>query len=196
MKHADVRRCELAAADLLCRQNFSSIYDLRDMDIRKFSFPVSVEFDSFGGFCEAAGIGRAEITQGGLAEGLSLRHGGKFLVLYNESAPRSRQNWTLAHEAGHILLGHIGEEGAHLEREADCFAASLLCPAVAVHYLAQQYGHPLSPKELQAVFPLSYEAAKRRASELQSAAPIPPSEGEIALLLALFGRFSANGNKR
>ena len=190
MRYADLRRIELTAVDLLGRQNFSSIYDLARMDIRQFSLPVEVGFDSFTGFCETAGIAREQLSRGGTAEGLSLRHGGMYLVLYNELATPCRMNFTLAHEVGHILLGHIGEEGAHLEREADAFAASLLSPAVAVRYLAHQRGKTLTPDELCAVFPISRGAAKRRAKELASVPPVPPSDSEIALLLTLFGRFT------
>jgi Zn-dependent peptidase ImmA (M78 family) len=95
---------------------------------------------------------------------------------------------------GHILLGHIGEEGAQLEHEADAFAASLLCPAVAVRYLEHKNGKPLSPNELCAIFPISHEAAKRRAKELASLPPVPPSDSEISLLLALFGRFATENS--
>ena len=190
MTHADLRRVELTAVDLLAGQNFASIYDLAHMDIRRFSLPVAAEFDSFSGFCEATGLAREQLTRDKMTEGLSIRHNGVYLILYNENSPRERLNFTLAHEVGHILLGHIGEEGAHLEREADAFAAALLCPTVAVRYLEHQNGHVLSEKELCAVFPISREAARRRAEELRRTPPTPPSNGEIALLLNLFGRFA------
>lgn len=190
MTYADLRRIELTAVDLLVGQKFASIYDLAHMDIRRFSLPVAVEFDSFSGFCEVTGLAREQLSCGGTTEGLSIRREGMYLVLYNEHSTRQRLNWTLAHEVGHILLGHIGEEGAHLEREADAFAAALLCPTVAVRYLEHQNGHPLSEKELCATFPISREAARRRAEELRRTSPTPPSNGEIALLLNLFGRFA------
>ena len=190
MKHADLRRSELTAVDLLGKQNFTSVYDLAHIDIRRFFLPVEVRFDSFTGFCEVTGLAREALARGGNAEGLSLRREGMYLVLYNETSVPRRLNWTLAHEVGHILLGHIGEEGAHLEREADAFAASLLCPAVAVRYLEHQNGHPLSPDELCAFFPISHEAAKRRVKELKDLPPVPPSDSEISLLLTLFGRFA------
>lgn len=189
MTHAALRRAELAATELLGRQSFESLYDLADMDVRRFSLPVEVRFDSFTGFCETTGLAREELSRRGAAEGLSLRHEGMYLVLYDELAAPRRLNFTLAHELGHILLGHIGEEGTHLECEADAFAAALLCPAVAVRYLEHQVGRSLSAEELYATFPISREAARRRVSELAAAPSAPPSDSEITLLLNLFGRF-------
>ncbi|MCP4654831.1 MAG: ImmA/IrrE family metallo-endopeptidase [bacterium] len=81
---------------------------------------------------------RYQQVSGG-AEGLSLRLGGKDIILVDtRSGPESRQRFTLAHEFGHQLLGHSsacpaeaihGRPADPHEEEANRFATSLLMPA-------------------------------------------------------------------
>ena len=71
-------------------------------------------------------------------DGLSTIIKGKPYILLNPNRPISRQRFTTAHELGHILLGHIGNN-MHINREQDnskpeeqaanSFAARLLAPA-------------------------------------------------------------------
>lgn len=52
------------------------------------------------------------------------------LVLYNDDVCFGNwgsRRWSLAHELGHIVMGHR-EDGAAEEREANCYAQHLLCP--------------------------------------------------------------------
>lgn len=64
----------------------------------------------------------------GFADAFTMRSGSRYVVCYREGGNPARLNFTLAHELGHILLKHIGDEAAD-EAEADCFAGHLLCPA-------------------------------------------------------------------
>lgn len=63
----------------------------------------------------------------GMAEAFTLREGERVIVCYRNDGNPARLNFTLAHELGHILLGHTSSEPAR-EREADHFASCLLCP--------------------------------------------------------------------
>ena len=82
------------------------------------------------------------------ADALSVWHRGlgRFLVLYDEGRDPRRVRFTLAHELGHILLGHLtGPEeersrGDAAEKEADAFAAEFLAPSSVLRPL-------LGPKE-------------------------------------------------
>jgi Zn-dependent peptidase ImmA (M78 family) len=49
---------------------------------------------------------------------------------FNANEPWCRRRFTIAHEIGHLLMGHTCEFGANdnKEKEADCFAAELLIP--------------------------------------------------------------------
>lgn len=57
-----------------------------------------------------------------------------WVITLNETHPASRRRFTLAHELGHIVLGHESsiaaedDERERLEREADAFASELLMP--------------------------------------------------------------------
>lgn len=187
MRRAALRQSELCAVELLCRQSFDSIFDLAHPSIDRFSLPVAVVFDSFSSYCETTGTPKTVLCRAG-TDGLTLRRDGQYVILYNDKVGNDRRRaFTLAHEVGHILLSHAGEHPEVEEREANAFAASLLCPAIAARYLAHRDGRPLTEELLTANFFLSAEAAKNRLRDLRRPAP-PPADTEIALLLALFGR--------
>ena len=62
-----------------------------------------------------------------------------YVLCFDDSAPASEIRWTLMHELGHIVLGHVspdrsilarnGVENLFYEMEADSFALRVLCPA-------------------------------------------------------------------
>ncbi len=187
MRRADLRRSELSAVSLLCRQEFRSIYDLAHLDVRRLSLPVSVVFDSFDSYFRKTGA-RGEELPAALPDGMTVRYEGTYLVLYRENAPEKRLAFTLAHELGHILLAHAGDAPAVEEREANAFAASLLCPAAAVRYLSHRDGQDMTPEQLTAIFPLSHKAAEHRLSDLARRSVRPLTDEEITLLLHLFGK--------
>ncbi len=56
-------------------------------------------------------------------------------VWYNDWKDERTCRFTLAHELGHIVLGHL-EDGNIENKEADCFARNLLCPVP----IADRYG--------------------------------------------------------
>lgn len=64
------------------------------------------------------------------AGGYSTVVGGVPVVLVSACDDRLRQRWTVAHELGHIVLGHVAGEQAVVgaEFEADAFAGSMLAP--------------------------------------------------------------------
>ena len=86
-----------------------------------------------------------------------------------ESVPVCR--FTIAHELGHILLGHILVSGTKYrtfakrdeeEQEADMFAARLLAPACVLHEL-----QILTPEQIAKACNISMPAAKNRAERMQ-----------------------------
>lgn len=190
MRRAALRQSELRAVELLCRQGFSSIFDLAHPSVSRFCLPVTVHFDSFGGFCQRTGADLAALTPHAGADGMTIRHGGHYLVLYDERIENERRRaFTLAHEVGHILLAHDGgEQAAVEEREANAFAASLLAPEVAVRYLAHREGCEISEPWLGTSFFLSQEAARHRVRDLLRRERRQPAACEITLLLQLFGK--------
>jgi hypothetical protein len=192
MRRAALRQSELRAVELLCEQGFTSMFDLMHPAVHRFRLPVEVRFDSYGSYCQATGVDRATLFAHAGADGMTIRHGGLFLVLYDEQVENERRRaFTLAHEIGHILLAHDGgEQAAVEEREANAFAAALLAPEVAVRYLAHREHCTITATWLQSAFFLSSEAARYRAAMLAGKRQRPPSAYEITLLLQLFGKLS------
>lgn len=105
---------------------------LLDADV--CSLPVNIS-----GLCRSMGIAVKLYDGTDDSDGKSLIMDGCPLILVSRNKPASRQRFTAAHELGHILMGHIGQEGLvnrepmpgdnPIEREANIFASRLLAPA-------------------------------------------------------------------
>ena len=103
-------------------------------------------------------------------DGFCIYSGNKCYIFFDDSMSRQRQRFTIAHELGHIQLGHIGdnqhtrinrEPSAHddpIEIQANWFAARILAPACVLHSL-----HALTPPEISHVCEISIAAATFRA---------------------------------
>lgn len=91
----------------------------------------------------------------------------RYLILYNAEMNAGRIRWTLAHEIGHIYIGHLEViEGAEIayneqrgfydqfESEADYFAWNLLAPLPILREMGIR-----SASEIKATYGLSNQAA-------------------------------------
>ncbi len=54
------------------------------------------------------------------------------IIFYNDFKDEKTIRFTLAHELGHIRIGHT-EDNEITDKEANCFARNLLCPVQLVH---------------------------------------------------------------
>lgn len=87
-------------------------------------------------YLEATGRSLLEVAQRYGTDGFTLQIHGEYAIFYNPTNSIPRIRWTLAHELGHILLGHgaarlpapPAEGKSREDRQADRFAAELLCP--------------------------------------------------------------------
>lgn len=105
---------------------------------------------------------------------------GSFITVWDdERGTPARRRFTLAHEAGHIALGHFEDAAAReimsrapvdaktrarraeMEREADAFAAELLCPGV----LLRQVFYDCDAATVSAAFDISIQCAEARLKE-------------------------------
>ena len=103
--------------------------------------------------------------------GVSVFDGDGWYIIYNDKNTIQRTRFTIAHELGHIFLGHELRKGYHartfdtnrpqVEREADSFAARLLAPACVLWGLNLR-----SAEEISAVCNISLAAAKIRAERM------------------------------
>lgn len=88
------------------------------------------------------------------------RHGIN-IILYNELLDNfERKNWSLAHEVGHIYMGHTEDDSIE-EVEANFFAAQLFMPEFTLHMMKKKYGK-LYAEDLTEIFNVSYSAAQKR----------------------------------
>ena len=105
--------------------------------------------------------------------GKSFFDGDEWFIIYDDSLSVSSARFTIAHELGHILLGH---ELAHAkyqgakeftrkprsEQQADMFAVRLLCPACILWALDLH-----DAEDIAAVCKVPTEIAKQRAKRME-----------------------------
>ena len=78
-------------------------------------------------------------------DGFVVQNNNKYIIFLNKDMLLSRQRFTIAHEIGHIILGHHNLDGYNLiansgldtdvEQEANMFARLILCPPQITRYL-------------------------------------------------------------
>lgn len=103
-----------------------------------------------------------------LRDGLKIHRPGTktYIVLYNEDIVMpERLRFTLAHEIGHIFLGHTCDCDAN-EYEANTFAAQLLMPWFTVKMLNSN--HFADANTIADIFGVSVTAADRRIREVRN----------------------------
>ena len=72
--------------------------------------------------------------------GLAFISNGTHIILYDDSRPKTEIRFTVAHELGHILLGHLSYRMENkaipdfAENEANCFAAALIANDILCTY--------------------------------------------------------------
>lgn len=93
------------------------------------------------------------------------------IVLYDGLLENfERKNWSLAHEVGHIYMGHT-EDGRIEEVEAHYFASQLFMPEFTLYMMEKKYGK-LCAEDLTAIFNVSYAAAQKRLDSFKRMAVI------------------------
>ncbi len=97
---------------------------------------------------------KLKTAKGVSEDGFFIEKDGKEFIFYNDiDRCYERQNWTILHEIGHIVLDHTGHS-KHDEDEANFFAKYAIAPPVLVHRIAAK-----CPQDIYEVFDISFEAA-------------------------------------
>lgn len=175
------KQIEEKALSLLLSQRVNGEFALSFLDLRKITTRGAALIDTFSSYEKKTG---ASLPTS--AEGITLRLPGMSLILYDDKIKNDgRRNWTIAHELGHVLLGHT-ELTKATEREADAFAAELLMPESVIRFLDSREGEPISPDEMTNYFSASLTACKRRRLNLPFEPSYRPSEDGLELLKRLF----------
>ena len=107
-------------------------------------------------------------------DGLSVQKGGKYYIFYRGDMTPGRIRFTVTHELGHIILGHLDgkthttrnrepQDGdAPIEQAANVFASRLLAPACVLHDL-----NALTPERISELCDISLTAARFRAERME-----------------------------
>lgn len=128
-----------------------------------------------------------DILSGG-ESGKTVCENGYFNIIYKDTENSKRCRFTIAHELGHIFLGHLLINAPQYrtfkiqndtESEANVFARDLLAPACVLHEL-----QVLSAAEISKLCNISLEAAtyrekRMRELELRNAWYLSPLEKEV-----------------
>lgn len=108
-----------------------------------------------------------------LSDGFTMRFPHGTYIYYSDACTPGRQRFTVAHEVGHLVLGHVqarcytthNSEPSHsdcrAEQQANIFAARLLAPACVLHALGIT-----SAEEISRVCYISMQAAQTRAARI------------------------------
>lgn len=86
---------------------------------------------------------------------------------FNPGHPFCRQRFTIAHEIGHLLLGHTctsRDDGTYNEKEANAFAAELLVPAFL---LKQDYKETSTLRGISSLYRVSDSTMYIRLTDLK-----------------------------
>lgn len=107
-------------------------------------------------------------------DGFTVSRKEQYIIFYNDICSVSRIRFTLAHELGHILLGHISPDGVTLinrepssqddplEQAANVFASRLLAPACVLWGLGVT-----TAKQIMKLCDISQTAAEFRAERMR-----------------------------
>lgn len=122
--------------------------------------------------CEGMGIRVRYGDPGEHGDGQSVMLDGEPWIFVSDRCPVVRQRFTVAHELGHILLGHVGKyrlvnrepspSDDPIEQAANVFASRLLAPACVLWALDAR-----SPEEIGEMCQISHQAAVFRARRME-----------------------------
>ena len=127
------------------------------------------------------------------ARTIRMRGDGRYWIVYDDVTVNSdeRISWTIMHEIGHILLGHLvdfgetaldrggltSEKYGVLEVEAHYFAAEFLMPTALLKYFSD-----ITVDEISLLFGVSEPAAQKKYDRVFKATYLPASEYDQKLI--------------
>lgn len=94
-----------------------------------------------------------------------------YIIIYNDSKPKNRVRFTLAHEFAHIIFGHLSDKRTEIDRgglpdsvyfayegAANVFAGNFLAPPIIIHEKIK--GKPFTSKSVASMFGISERAVR------------------------------------
>lgn len=103
--------------------------------------------------------------------GITIVQNGEFYIIYSDTETLQRCRFTIAHELGHVFLGHLliatpkyrtFEIRNDTERAANIFARDLLAPACVLHEI-----RVINAADIATICNISHEAALHREKRME-----------------------------
>jgi Zn-dependent peptidase ImmA (M78 family) len=152
---------------------------LLDCHIEELPVKVSAICETYGYTLRSYSAGIEMINALGLgkqctiSDGFAVMHKGRFYIFYDDKCTLGRQRFTIAHEIGHIIVGHL-HEGDHstvneeqhdgeseTERQANQYAARLLAPACVLNAIKC-----ITPEQIEKTCQISRASAEYRSMRM------------------------------
>lgn len=167
------------ANELAASQEFSST---SASDVRFFKHTKPIVFVTASQFCSAMGLNYYALIHGDLSDGMTIhdRMRDIYTVVYNDSADGRRILFTLAHEVGHIYMGHDDVDVEAEEIEANVFSTQLLLPDYSIVRIYSEYG-TMNPKILCDIFGVSIDAARNRIAQLGKMVRVRVTDNDLRI---------------
>lgn len=158
--------CKERAAELLLRQkDLETDFNILFMD----HGDRTIIIDSIQHYCRVLHINRGKMrVNGRMISGFQIYDREKDIhsIFYNSSGYNlGHLRWIIAHEMGHIYMGHGDVYSDSDEIEANAFARSLLMPEYSVRRIIRDYGIK-SAEDIARIFNVSGTAARYRLNNL------------------------------
>lgn len=154
---ADFKTARHLASELSLKQNLDSLF----IDVINFDIDMPIVIDSIQNYSKITKRPISHFTCDGFNGCLVLKYPRCNVVLYDEMETNiARWNWDIAHELGHLYLGHE-TDGRIQEQEANVFAGQLIVPEAVLYSILVHKGS-IKIKDLTNNFNVSKECAKNR----------------------------------
>lgn len=165
MRKPDFEKATKLATHLLLLQDLSE----RFLDVKTMRLDKNIVFTTYDEYAQLVGqdlpaYDKSNKNSPGNTGLYIERTVGKntfFVIAYNDKEEiYERRNWTLAHEVGHVYMGHKTGKGIE-EIEANYFAAQYFMPEYTLYKMRQEYGM-FTAADLSEIFGVSIESAQKR----------------------------------
>ena len=165
MEYRKYKQARNAAWRVLLKCNVQTL----PVDLRVVCREMGCRLYSYQNGANLIRIFRLE-KQTALSDGFTFIYDNVPYIFYCDTITESRQRFTIAHELGHIALGHLEGAGYAVSRsgksddetQANQFAARLLAPACVLNAL-----DAVTPELIASLCGMSKEAASYRAKRLR-----------------------------
>lgn len=133
----DYRKCKRAANQLLLAQDQLPL----DLNLHHLNHDKKIIISSMIDYCRIAHVNRGKMGRGN-PRGITIydKDNDIYIILYGNHIKDYRSvRWLIAHELGHIYLGHYNTHTDNEEPEANYFARQLLIPAISLFKILYEY---------------------------------------------------------